>query len=363
MDHCKYGPSALPAINACRLFEPTFAPTPEAQAGTDAHANLEAVLEGMADAESPAVEWAARDIQEARTGGGREKWYFEKRLTASPRLPESMQGWFGTADVVAIDEEHKRILIFDFKTFSRCCYDGWYMPQLKGYAALAFGEFAPADDTPDEWVVYLRVLHGGNCTPETYACLGDECVNEAAALLADKQTVVELGSDDGLYKPCVNMACKYCARASKCPALSRSLSTVDFGGNVAPAAWFAMSLPQKVAFIRKVKPLFDLAEKEAKEACRKSPDGTVTDEDGRAVRLIRKRGAVQLPNAATLLESVEKYGVDASALLGVGNVTKGALVGLLVAANTDGNLKKKDFENFVDTLGVVGKDREELVLE
>lgn len=360
--HCKYGPSALPGIKACRLYEPSDKSTAWSDEGTQAHDNLLGVLEGVAVAGSPAVAWAAAYIQgERERACGLMAWYFERRLFTTPRMPEVMQGWFGTADVVAVDAAEKVIYVYDFKTLSRGGDAGWYLPQLMGYAALAFGEFAPADDTPDMWGCVLSVLHGASMEAEEVRCYADECIDVTADLLADKQAICEFGDD--MYKPSENRWCKYCARAAGCPVLVRQVDAARLGSEAVPVSWGAMTLPQKIAFIRKAKILFDEAEEEVKEACRRSPDGVIADADGRTVRLVRRRGSVRLPNAACILDSIAKYGVDADAMLGIAKVSKGGVVGLLDAANRDAALSRKDFEDFVDTLGVAGKGKEELVLE
>ena len=354
--HHPYSPSKFSCWAVCPHWTGTDRETEEANEGTEAHALLAEILAGKAAAteDTPHPVAAAADYVVNASCGA--TLHIEERLESGS---SELLYMYGTPEVWWRDDAG--LHIFDYKHFSRCGASyGFFFPQLMAYAALTVGA---EDSVPDE-AVELIVYHGGSCEPEAMLSTIAECYNSTHSILAARQSAEldEFDCEAPTEGCAVHKYCKYCKHFGKCGAsglvVAPPFASPGTKKSVFVEAWRNMPLCQKVWLIDTIEEMGKKLKDELKEKLREAPDGRI-EENGFCYELKRSRGGLQLPSAAGVAESLP---VGQDALLGIAKVTKGDLVKLMRTLPEWEGMAKKDVEAVVDGIGVVGKDKETLVL-
>lgn len=354
--HHPYSPSKFSCWAVCPHWTGTDRETEEANEGTEAHALLAEILAGKAVAteDTPYPVSAAANYVVSASDGAR--LHIEERIEAgSPEL----LGMYGTPDVWWRNESG--LHIFDYKHFSR--YEsscGFHIPQLMAYAALTVG----SEGAVPEEAVELIVYHGGSCEPEVVLSTIEECYNGTRSILAARQSaeIDELDREAPSEGCAMHKYCKYCKHFGKCGAsglaVAPPVTFPDTRKSVFVESWQKMPLCQKVWLLDTIEEMGKKLKEELKEKLREAPDGRL-EENGFCYELKRSRGNLQLPSAAGVAEALP---IGQDALLGIAKVTKSDLVKLMKNLPEWEAMPKKEVEAVVDGIGVVGKDKESLVL-
>lgn len=218
--HHPHGMSQWPAILACACFEGRRE-SADAALGTMIHAKLAgwlaaAIRTGELGAEDVdnltlhergAFEAAATILADA--GALRDRLHVEHRCTLD-------SGVFGTADAVLADREHRRITVWDFKTFYNPGRD--YYAQLAGYGLavahkLLRGPWSGIDK--EDITLRLRVLYGDNHIKSD----STEMPMASAAAIAHAALARFRLREEGKAEPSQCNWCDICRHQAACPAL------------------------------------------------------------------------------------------------------------------------------------------------
>ena len=329
--HHKYGPSKYNHWCNCIQWEESDRCSLDAERGRKIHEELSDAFHGK-EPSSPAARWASSWVKGT---AGQNCIFSELEIHGAGKL----DGVFGTCDVVWYDDE-KILNIADLKSFSDGSEDS--TPQLMGYVALLHsGENGLLRLTSP--IAKIHILHGGIMKVETKIVNKEECYRKTVDLIERVKNRDVIGE-----KPRVCKSCQYCAKASQCPAVAKSIATVSGGQEL---SFDSLPLAKKLLVCGVVEKIIKRIRDEAKEEAKRN--GGVLEADGVRYEIKVSKGTAKMKGTIVDIINAERpegmVWMSNAEVLELSSLPKTKLVDKLKALNK-GVMKVRDIEEWVGSL-------------
>lgn len=272
--HCEMGPSSLPPRDICPCHRAASGGS-DAESGTRSHKVVELTINycetdvgqrqmpdlpaELTDDEKNRGIWGAKQILELRdqTAPGAHistetRLEFHNGIRCSEFARQNLRGKFGTADAFWLSADGSTAYIADYKTYANGDGEKSYLPQGMAYAVLL-------DSMIDGGVfkAVFFVVAAGDYKVARYEFTLEEARAATVKTISRVEACRQLFGETEKAREkcgCPSPWCKTCAHSATCPAISRSVASVQNGGILTkPLAVRMAALPILEAFVKSVR--------------------------------------------------------------------------------------------------------------